>query len=64
MDIHIFVAEDDEHIGNAIKAFLLDAGYYVELCSNGQTACERLYDRQFQLVILDIMLPGMDGQVI
>ena len=64
MDIHILVAEDDEHIGNAIKAFLLDAGYHVELCANGQTACERLYDRKFNLAILDIMLPGMNGQEI
>jgi two-component system response regulator VanR len=61
MDIHILAAEDDEHIGNAVKAFLLDAGYYVELCTNGRTACERLYDKKFNLVILDIMLPGMDG---
>ncbi|MDR2535081.1 MAG: response regulator transcription factor [Treponema sp.] len=64
MDIHIFVAEDDEIIGNGIKAFLLDAGYYVELRRNGQTAWERLYEKQFQLVILDIMLPGMNGQEI
>jgi len=64
MDIHILVAEDDEHIGNAVKAFLLDAGYHVELCVDGQTACERLYDRKFHLVILDIMLPGMNGQEI
>ena len=58
------VAEDDEHIGNAVKAFLLDAGYLVELCTNGKTACERLYDKKFNLAILDIMLPGMDGQEI
>jgi two-component system, OmpR family, response regulator VanR len=64
VDIHIFVAEDDEHIGNAIKAFLLDAGYSVELCADGQAACERLYDKKFHLAILDIMLPGMDGQEI
>jgi len=64
MDIHIFVAEDDEHIGNAIKAFLLDAGYNVELCADGEAACERLYDKKFHLAILDIMLPGMDGQEI
>ncbi|MDR2729413.1 MAG: response regulator transcription factor, partial [Treponema sp.] len=61
MDIHILVAEDDEHIGNTLKAFLLDAGYYIELCTNGQTALERLYDKKFNMVILDIMLPGMDG---
>jgi two-component system response regulator VanR len=64
MDIHILVAEDEEHIGNTIKAFLLDAGYHVELCADGQAACERLYDRKFQLAILDIMLPGMNGQEI
>jgi two-component system response regulator VanR len=64
MDIHILVAEDEEHIGNTIKAFLLDAGYHVELCVDGQAACERLYDRKLQLAILDIMLPGMDGQEI
>jgi len=62
MDIKILVAEDDEHIGNAIKAFLLDSGYLVELCTDGDSACERLYNRKFNLVILDIMLPGMDGQ--
>jgi two-component system response regulator VanR len=64
MDINIFIAEDDEHIGNTVKAFLLDAGYNVELRQNGQEACERLYDKKFHLVILDIMLPGMDGQEI
>ena len=64
MHIHILVAEDEEHIGNTIKAFLLDAGYHVELCVDGQAACERLYDRKFQLAILDIMLPGMNGQEI
>jgi two-component system response regulator VanR len=64
MDIHVFVAEDDEHIGNTVKAFLRDAGYHVELCADGGAASERLYDGKFQLVILDIMLPGMDGQEI
>ena len=64
MDIHILVAEDDEHIGNTVKAFLLDAGYHVELCTDGQLACERLYDKKFNLAVLDIMLPGMDGHEI
>jgi len=64
MDINILVAEDDVHIGNTIKAFLVDAGYNVELCTDGQYACERLFDKKFNLVILDIMLPGMNGQEI
>ncbi|MCL2833617.1 MAG: response regulator transcription factor [Treponema sp.] len=64
MDIQILVAEDDEHIGNTIKAFLLDAGYHVELYTNGKDACGRLFEKKFSLAILDIMLPGMDGQEI
>ena len=64
MEIHVLVAEDDEHIGKTMKAFLIDAGYHVELCANGQIACERLFDKKFNLAILDIMLPGMDGQEI
>ncbi|MDR0555159.1 MAG: response regulator transcription factor [Treponema sp.] len=62
MDIHVFVAEDDEQIGNALRAFLLDAGYYVELCADGGETRERLCGKKFHLAILDIMLPGMDGQ--
>ncbi|MCL2093456.1 MAG: response regulator transcription factor [Treponema sp.] len=61
MEINIFIAEDDEHIGNTMKAFLLDAGYQVELCNHGETAHQRLMEKKFHLVILDIMLPGMDG---
>ena len=64
MEINILIAEDDTHIGNTIKAFLADAGYNVELCADGKAACERLFDGKFNLVILDIMLPGMNGQEI
>jgi two-component system response regulator VanR len=62
MDVEILVVEDDEHIGKAVKAFLWDAGYRVELCTDGSAAHEKIYEKQYQLVILDIMLPGMDGQ--
>jgi two-component system response regulator VanR len=62
MDITILVVEDDEHIGKALRAFLRDAGYQVELCADGNAAHEKIYENQYQLVILDIMLPGMGGQ--
>jgi two-component system response regulator VanR len=62
MDIAILVAEDDEHIGKAVKAFLRDAGYQVELCTDGNAALEKIYDNPYQLIILDILLPGMNGQ--
>jgi two-component system response regulator VanR len=62
MDINILVVEDDEHIGKAVETFLRDAGYGVELCADGTRAQEKIYDKQYQLIILDIMLPGVNGQ--
>ncbi|MDR0401281.1 MAG: response regulator transcription factor [Treponema sp.] len=62
MGVKILVVEDDEHIGKAVRAFLRDAGYLVELCADGNRAHERIHEDQYRLIILDIMLPGMDGQ--
>ena len=61
MDIKILLVEDDENINNTVKAFLLEAGYKVDACLNGDEALKKFYDNAFQLVILDIMLPGMNG---
>lgn len=61
MAIHILLVEDNEHIANTVKAFLIDAGYQVDLCMDGNEACEKFYDNQYQLAVLDIMLPGMSG---
>ncbi|MDR2360639.1 MAG: response regulator transcription factor [Oscillospiraceae bacterium] len=59
--IRILLVEDDEHIANTVKAFLADAGYAVDLCMNGDEAHAKFYDNTYQLVILDVMLPGMSG---
>jgi two-component system response regulator VanR len=59
--IQILLVEDDEHICNTVKTFLSEAGYRVDACLNGGEAHTKLYDNSYQLVILDIMLPGMDG---
>jgi two-component system, OmpR family, response regulator VanR len=61
MDIKILVVEDDEHILNAIRIFLMDAGYTVDTASDGEEALELYYEKRQHLVILDILLPGMDG---
>jgi two-component system response regulator VanR len=61
MTIRILLVEDDEHIGNTVKAFLTDAGYKVDLCLDGSAALQMFYDDAYQLAILDILLPGMDG---
>lgn len=61
MDIKIMLVEDDKHIRETVKAYLQEAGYQVDACSDGDNALIMLYDNLYQLVILDIMLPGMDG---
>jgi two-component system response regulator VanR len=61
MSIRILLVEDDEHICNTVKAFLSEAGYKVDACFDGSEAYARFYENIYQLVILDIMLPGING---
>lgn len=61
MDIRILLVEDDEHICNSVKTFLSEAGYKVDACLDGNEAYKYFYSYPYQLVILDIMLPGMNG---
>jgi two-component system response regulator VanR len=62
MEIKILVVEDDPHIREMVKKFLSNAGYYVDTCSNGNMAIEQVYNKNYHLIILDIMLPGLSGQ--
>jgi len=62
MHIQILIVEDDEHICNTMQAFLQDEGYKVDTCYNGDKALEQFYNKNYNLLILDIMLPGINGQ--
>jgi two-component system response regulator VanR len=55
------LVEDDEHINNTVKTFLSEAGYKVDACLDGIGAQIKIFDNTYQLVILDILLPGMNG---
>ena len=61
MEIKILLVEDDENINNTVSAFLIEAGYAVDSCMDGDTALVKFYDNNYHLAILDIMLPGMNG---
>ena len=61
MKIKILVVEDDEHILKMVSRFLENAGYEVDKCADGNEAVEKIYDNKYQLAILDIMLPGVNG---
>ena len=57
----ILVVEDDEALSALISRYLTQAGYIVEVIHNGLEAVTSILDRQPDLVLLDLMLPGIDG---
>ncbi|MBA2124300.1 DNA-binding response regulator [bacterium Unc6] len=59
--LNILIIEDDPHISKLVKYNLEREHYDCTVVSNGEKAIEILKNRAANLVILDIMLPGMDG---
>ncbi|WP_035301800.1 response regulator transcription factor [Clostridium sp. DL-VIII] len=61
MKISILIIEDDEAISNLIKINLSMAGYESNQVFDGLDAFNLLKEETFDLILMDIMLPGMDG---
>lgn len=59
--LHILVCDDDFEIVQAIQIYLERAGYIVQHAYNGKQALEVLEKQPIHLVLLDIMMPLMDG---
>lgn len=57
----ILVVDDEFSIAEVLESILLDAGHEVITATNGRQALERLRDRRPTLVLLDFMMPIMDG---
>jgi DNA-binding response OmpR family regulator len=57
----ILVVDDDELILIALEALLSPNDYEVTTASNGDDALEKLNKKKFDLLILDILMPGMNG---
>ncbi len=58
---HILVVDDDRRIRELLKTFLGENGFRVSGAASATEARERLNGMQFDLIILDVMLPGEDG---
>lgn len=58
---HILVADDDKHTRMLLRAILEDANYTVTTAENGEEALDILDREHIDLVVLDIMMPKMDG---
>jgi two-component system alkaline phosphatase synthesis response regulator PhoP len=57
----ILVVEDEPYIALGLKSDLALEGYEVEVARDGETAVERARKERFDLILLDVMLPGKDG---
>ncbi|MHA6481724.1 response regulator transcription factor [Paenibacillus sp. strain BS8-2] len=59
--VKILVVDDDSHIRELIGVLLSQEGYLIEYASDGQAALAIMDTVRFDLIILDIMMPNMDG---
>jgi len=57
----VLLAEDDLSLGYVIKDNLADAGYEVVLCPDGQTAIDKFDKNEFNICLLDVMMPHKNG---
>lgn len=59
--LKILIAEDEEPIANLIRMNLTRAGYRCTWAATGTEAADRMMNEPYDLVLLDIMLPGING---
>ncbi len=57
----ILVVEDDKDMNRTVCTFLNHSGYSVKGCLNAAEAYDAMYDAMFDLIVSDIMMPGIDG---
>lgn len=61
MSAKILIIEDEKQLARLIELELYHEGYEVEVAYSGIEGLEKLKESDFQLVLLDLMLPGIDG---
>jgi two-component system phosphate regulon response regulator OmpR len=60
-DAHILVVDDDDRIRTLLKRYLQERGYRVSTAPNAAKALSTLNSLAFDLLVLDVMMPGMNG---
>ncbi len=62
--MHILFVEDETKIANFVQAGLKEQGFVVDYCDNGNDGYDRALSHDYDVLILDIMVPGKDGLAI
>lgn len=61
MSLSILIVEDEPKLSNLLRDYLLQAGYSVDQLDNGLAVADRVRAKAPDLILLDLMLPGLDG---
>lgn len=59
--LQVLIVEDDANITKMLEATLAIGGYAYDSCADGDEAVQRIISNTYDLVLLDVMLPGRDG---
>jgi len=60
-EAHILIVDDDEGIRNLVKQFLLENNFLITTAKNAEEAKDKISVMKFDLIVLDIMMPGKNG---
>lgn len=60
-DVHLLVVDDDERIRGLLQKFLIRSGFMVTVARDAAQARRLLAGLEFDLIVLDVMMPGEDG---
>ncbi|MFM2356313.1 MAG: DNA-binding response regulator PetR [Pseudomonadota bacterium] len=60
-DIHLLIVDDDERIRGLLQKFLMRNGFWVTAARDGDHARRLMAGLEFDLIVLDVMMPGTDG---
>ena len=58
---NILIVEDEKNVRESLRTWLVELGCQVEVTSDGEEALRQISEKEFDLVILDLRLPGKDG---
>lgn len=62
VSIRVLLVDDEVHIRTSMSAFLEDEGYTVTTVGSAEDALEKLKNQEFDIGVIDLRLPGMDGE--
>ncbi|GAA5135642.1 response regulator transcription factor [Thalassotalea piscium] len=57
----ILIIDDDKELSELLAEYLSNEGYNIECCYDGVSGLARAYDNSFSLILLDVMMPGLNG---